>query len=124
MWAALSPPETVWVSILTQGIGAGLQAATILQNVPVIGVDQDASAEQPRATVERTVKVEVTPQTVQQSFDAALSNMSSAKALDGKVAAQSSAGHAVVACGVAPLMFCIPDADYRSRPDRRMPRLF
>lgn len=47
--------------LLTQGVRGELRAATILQNIRVIGVDQDADETKDKAGVARTVTVEVTP---------------------------------------------------------------
>ncbi|TMV42651.1 Flp pilus assembly protein CpaB, partial [Thioclava sp. BHET1] len=48
--------------ILTQGRDAGLRALTILQNIRVIGVDQDADPNRDKPEIARTVTVEVTPE--------------------------------------------------------------
>jgi pilus assembly protein CpaB len=48
--------------VLTQGNDAELRAVTILQNVRVLGVDQDADMATDQPEVVRTVTVEVTPQ--------------------------------------------------------------
>jgi pilus assembly protein CpaB len=48
--------------VLTQGNDADLRAVTILQNVRVLGVDQDADMATDQPEVVRTVTVEVTPQ--------------------------------------------------------------
>jgi pilus assembly protein CpaB len=47
--------------ILTQGGGEGLRAVTILQNIRVIAVDQDANEQSDTPQVSRTVTVDVTP---------------------------------------------------------------
>ncbi|EYD76709.1 pilus assembly protein [Rubellimicrobium mesophilum DSM 19309] len=47
--------------VLTQGGGEELRAVTILQNIRIIGVDQDASEQTDAPSVARTVTVEVTP---------------------------------------------------------------
>jgi pilus assembly protein CpaB len=47
--------------VMTQGNGDLLRAVTILQNIRVIGVDQDSSEETDAPAVARTVTVEVTP---------------------------------------------------------------
>ena len=47
--------------VLTQGSGEGLRAITILQNIRIIGVDQDASEQNDTPAIARTVTVEVTP---------------------------------------------------------------
>lgn len=48
--------------VLTQGGGEFLRAFTILQNIRVIGVDQEANEQTDRPSVARTVTVEVTPE--------------------------------------------------------------
>lgn len=48
--------------ILTQGRNESLRTVTILQNVRVVGVDQDANAQTDQVQVARTVTLEVTPQ--------------------------------------------------------------
>jgi pilus assembly protein CpaB len=48
--------------ILTQGSGDDLRAVTILQNIRVIAVDQDANQQSDAPQVSRTVTVDVTPQ--------------------------------------------------------------
>jgi pilus assembly protein CpaB len=47
--------------VLTQGGGDTLRTITILQNIRVVGVDQDASEENDAPAIARTVTVEVTP---------------------------------------------------------------
>ncbi|MDK3072566.1 Flp pilus assembly protein CpaB [Sedimentitalea sp. JM2-8] len=47
--------------VLTQGRSEGLSAITILQNIRVIGVDQEADEQTDQPSVARTVTVEVTP---------------------------------------------------------------
>lgn len=47
--------------VLTQGQADALRAVTILQNIRVIGVDQDASEQDDAPEVARTVTVEVSP---------------------------------------------------------------
>lgn len=47
--------------ILTQGAGESLRAVTILQNIRVIAVDQDANEETDTPGIARTVTVDVTP---------------------------------------------------------------
>lgn len=47
--------------VLTQGHDAGLRAATILQDIRVIGIDQSTDPTGERAAVARTITVEVTP---------------------------------------------------------------
>ena len=56
----VSPGDFVDI-VLTQGSGANLRAATILQSVRVIGVDQNVNEGQGGANVARTITVEVTP---------------------------------------------------------------
>jgi pilus assembly protein CpaB len=48
--------------VLTQGNGELLRTVTILQNIRVIGVDQDANENTDAPVVARTVTVEVTPE--------------------------------------------------------------
>lgn len=48
--------------VLTQGGGSDLRTLTILQNIRVIGVDQDANESSDTPAVARTVTVEVTPE--------------------------------------------------------------
>ncbi|MDV4167238.1 Flp pilus assembly protein CpaB [Rhodovulum sp. FJ3] len=48
--------------LLTQGRDENLRAVTILQNIRVIGVDQDADEQSDTPEVARTVTVEVTPE--------------------------------------------------------------
>ena len=48
--------------ILTQGRAETLRTVTILQNVRVVGVDQDANEQNDQIQVARTVTLEVTPQ--------------------------------------------------------------
>jgi pilus assembly protein CpaB len=48
--------------ILTQGSGEELRAVTILQNIRVIAVDQDANQQSDAPQVSQTVTVDVTPQ--------------------------------------------------------------
>lgn len=48
--------------VLTQGGGDDLSAVTILQNVRVIGVDQDSNEYNDQPDVARTITVEVTPE--------------------------------------------------------------
>ena len=48
--------------VLTQGRGEELRAVTILQNIRVVGVDQDANEQTDSPEVARTVTVEVTPE--------------------------------------------------------------
>lgn len=47
--------------VLTQGSDEALRAVTILQNIRILGVDQDANEETDAPVVARTVTVEVTP---------------------------------------------------------------
>lgn len=47
--------------VLTQGQSDGMRAITILQNIRVIGVDQEADEQTDQPSVARTVTVEVTP---------------------------------------------------------------
>lgn len=48
--------------LLTQGRGVRLRVATILQNIRIIGVDQQADELNDQANVAKTVTVEVTPE--------------------------------------------------------------
>ena len=48
--------------VLTQNIGGSLKAGTFLQNVRVIGVDQQSEENSEQPTVARTVTVEVSPE--------------------------------------------------------------
>ncbi|MDU8946026.1 Flp pilus assembly protein CpaB [Ovoidimarina sediminis] len=48
--------------VLTQGGGSNLRAITILQNIRIIGVDQNANEQTDAPKVTRTVTVEVTPE--------------------------------------------------------------
>ncbi len=48
--------------LLTQGGGGGLRTLTILQNIRIIGVDQNANEQSDAPQVTRTVTVEVTPE--------------------------------------------------------------
>ncbi len=56
----VTPGDTVDV-VLTQGSRANLRAITILQNIRIIGVDQQADEQNESANVAKTVTVEVTP---------------------------------------------------------------
>jgi len=56
----VTPGDSVDV-VMTQGNGDMLRAVTILQNIRVIGVDQDSSEETDSPAIARTVTVEVTP---------------------------------------------------------------
>lgn len=47
--------------LMTQGTGENLRAVTILQNIRVIGVDQEANEQTDKPSVARTVTVEVSP---------------------------------------------------------------
>lgn len=57
----VTPGDTVDV-VLTQGRQADLRAVTILQNIRIIGVDQDADDENDQSNIARTVTVEVSPE--------------------------------------------------------------
>lgn len=57
----VSPGDRVDV-VLAQGRGDTLRAATILQNIRVLGVDQDAVSTSNAAKVGQTITVEVTPE--------------------------------------------------------------
>lgn len=56
----VTPGDAVDV-LLTQGRNEALRAVTILQNIRVIGVDQDANEQTDAPEIARTVTVEVTP---------------------------------------------------------------
>lgn len=56
----VTPGDKVDV-ILTHGRAEDLKTVTILQNIRVIGVDQDANADKEKPGVARTVTLEVTP---------------------------------------------------------------
>jgi len=51
--------------VLTQGRGEKLRTVTILQNIRVIGVDQDANVQTDAPGIARTITVEVTPEQAQ-----------------------------------------------------------
>ncbi|MDI3334883.1 Flp pilus assembly protein CpaB [Defluviimonas aestuarii] len=57
----VTPGDTVDI-VMTQGGGDKLRAVTILQNVRIIGVDQQSDQQSDQPSVARTVTVEVTPQ--------------------------------------------------------------
>ncbi|MEO9825647.1 MAG: Flp pilus assembly protein CpaB [Paracoccaceae bacterium] len=57
----VTPGDTVDI-LLTQGSGGTLRAVTILQNVRIVGVDQQADEQNEQANVAKTVTVEVTPE--------------------------------------------------------------
>lgn len=57
----VTPGDTVDI-LLTQGKDAQMRAVTILQNIRVVGVDQDANEQNDKPEVARTVTVEVTPE--------------------------------------------------------------
>ena len=57
----VTPGDSVDI-VMTQGGGEGLRAVTILQNIRVIGVDQDSREDSDAPVVARTVTVEVTPE--------------------------------------------------------------
>ena len=57
----VTPGDTVDI-VLTQGGGASLRAITILQNIRIVGVDQQADELNEQANVAKTVTVEVTPE--------------------------------------------------------------
>ncbi|MCV2870872.1 Flp pilus assembly protein CpaB [Defluviimonas sp. WL0050] len=57
----VTPGDSVDI-VLTQGGGDGLRAITILQNIRIIGVDQQADEQSDQPSVARTVTVEVTPE--------------------------------------------------------------
>ena len=57
----VTPGDTVDI-VLTQGRGDTLRAITILQNIRVIGVDQQADELNEQTNIAKTVTVEVTPE--------------------------------------------------------------
>ncbi|MCV2865637.1 Flp pilus assembly protein CpaB [Defluviimonas sp. WL0075] len=57
----VTPGDTVDI-VLTQGGGDGLRAVTILQNIRVIGVDQQTNEQNAAPDIARTVTVEVSPE--------------------------------------------------------------
>ena len=57
----VTPGDSVDI-LLTQGSGASLRAVTILQNIRVVGVDQQADEQNEQANVAKTVTVEVSPE--------------------------------------------------------------
>ncbi|MCB2134332.1 MAG: Flp pilus assembly protein CpaB [Rhodobacteraceae bacterium] len=57
----VTPGDSVDV-VLTQGKDADMRAVTILQNIRVLGVDQESDQETDRVEVARTVTLEVTPE--------------------------------------------------------------
>src|SRR6056297_3053827 len=57
----VTPGDNVDV-VLTQGRGETLRAVTILQNIRVIGVDQQAEESSDNPNIARTITVEVTPE--------------------------------------------------------------
>jgi pilus assembly protein CpaB len=56
----VTPGDSVDI-LLTQGNGAELRSVTILQNIRVLGVDQESDQQAEQTTVARTVTVEVSP---------------------------------------------------------------
>ncbi|MCB2114791.1 MAG: Flp pilus assembly protein CpaB [Rhodobacteraceae bacterium] len=57
----VTPGDAVDI-VLTQGAGEDLRALTILQNIRVVGVDQDANFQKDQPAVASTVTVEVSPE--------------------------------------------------------------
>jgi pilus assembly protein CpaB len=57
----VTPGDTVDI-MLTQGRGDSLRAVTILQNIRIVGVDQQADEMDENANIAKTVTVEVTPE--------------------------------------------------------------
>lgn len=57
----VTPGDSVDI-MLTQGSSGELRAVTILQNIRVLGVDQDSDQQNDQAEVARTVTVEVSPE--------------------------------------------------------------
>lgn len=56
----VTPGDTVDV-VMTQGKDSNMRAVTIMQNIRVIGVDQDSDEQSDTPEIARTVTVEVTP---------------------------------------------------------------
>jgi pilus assembly protein CpaB len=56
----VTPGDSVDI-LLTQGTGQDLRSVTILQNIRVLGVDQDSNQQSDQPGVARTVTVEVSP---------------------------------------------------------------
>ncbi len=57
----VTPGDSVDI-VLTQGSNTTLRAVTILQNIRVVGVDQQADQQADQPSIARTVTVEVTPE--------------------------------------------------------------
>ncbi|MGL4279653.1 MAG: Flp pilus assembly protein CpaB, partial [Albidovulum sp.] len=57
----VTPGDSVDI-VLTQGRDVDLRAVTILQNIRVVGVDQDADQQKDQPEIAKTVTVEVTPE--------------------------------------------------------------
>jgi pilus assembly protein CpaB len=57
----VTPGDYVDIVLTHSGGNSGLSATTILQNIRIIGVDQDANEESDKPGIARTVTVEVTP---------------------------------------------------------------
>ncbi|OYX42326.1 MAG: Flp pilus assembly protein CpaB [Rhodobacterales bacterium 32-67-9] len=57
----VTPGDSVDI-VLTQGRDATLRAVTILQNIRILGVDQDADRQSDQPEIAKTVTVEVTPE--------------------------------------------------------------
>ena len=58
----VTPGDYVDVMLTANGSGKDLRVVTILQNIKVIGVDQQADQQNEKAAVAKTVTVEVTPE--------------------------------------------------------------
>ena len=56
----VTPGDSVDI-LLTQGTGEDLRSVTILQNIRVLGVDQDSDQQSDQTAIARTVTVEVSP---------------------------------------------------------------
>jgi Flp pilus assembly protein TadG len=62
----------------------------------------------------RFVHVTTTPQTIEPGFGAAFAALSGRAEAPGRVGAEAAAGFSQVACDITPLMFCMPNADFRA----------
>ena len=58
----VTPGDFVDILLTSQGMNGGLQAVTILQNIRVIGVDQQSAEDANQPVVVRTITVEVSPE--------------------------------------------------------------
>jgi hypothetical protein len=93
----LSGPEDYRLIFLTE--------APVADNLTGLKTDDPAKA--------HFVKVEVTPQHVQQGFGAAFASLSQSAAIDNAVSAQATAGMETIACGITPLLFCLPNSNFK-----------